>query len=170
MQLCAAERNYPIHEKELLAIIRALKKWCSNLLGTHFLVYTDHRTLENFNTQCNLLKRQLQWQEFMSQYKMNIHYIQSEDNTVADALLRLPPNSFPDERDNIQAPHQHWKAAVCTVLSISTNISVLASIKEGYDSDTFCQHLAQTGAPGAQLINGLWYIGDWLVIPWMGDI
>ena len=27
IQLNAAERNYPIHEKELLTIIRALKKW-----------------------------------------------------------------------------------------------------------------------------------------------
>ena len=101
---------------------------------------------------------------------MNIHYIRGEDNIVTDALLRLPPNSFPDERDNIQAPHQHWRAAVCAVLSISTDISVLASIKAGYDSDPFCQRLTQTGAPGAQLINGLWYVGDWLIIPRTGDI
>ena len=47
MQLKPAEKNYPVHEKELLAIIRALKKWRSDLLGTHFYVYTDHRTLEN---------------------------------------------------------------------------------------------------------------------------
>ena len=59
---------------------------------------------------------------------------------------------------------------MCAVLSISTDISVLVSIKEGYDLDPFCQCLAQTGAPGAQLINGLWYVGDWLVIPQMGDI
>ena len=97
MQLNAAEWNYPIHKKELLAIIRALKNWRLDLLGTHFLVYTDHRTLENFDTQPDLSKRQLRWQEFMSQYEMNIHYIRGEDNTVADALSRLPPNSFPNE-------------------------------------------------------------------------
>ena len=27
MQLSAAEKNYPIHEKELLAVVRTLKKW-----------------------------------------------------------------------------------------------------------------------------------------------
>jgi hypothetical protein len=54
MQLKAAERNYPVHEKELLAIIRALKKWRSDLLGSHIHVYTDHRTLENFDTQRDL--------------------------------------------------------------------------------------------------------------------
>jgi hypothetical protein len=97
MQLKGAEKNYPVHEKELLTIIRALKKWRADLLGTHFYVYTDHRTLENFDTQKDLSRRQLRWQEFVSQYDMTITYICGEDNTVADALSRLPPNSFPDE-------------------------------------------------------------------------
>jgi RNase H-like domain found in reverse transcriptase len=94
MQLKPAEKNYPIHEKELLAIICALKKWCSDLLGTHFYVYTDHQTLENFDTQKDLSRRQLHWQEFMSQYDLTITYIRGEDNTVADVLSRLPPNCF----------------------------------------------------------------------------
>jgi RNase H-like domain found in reverse transcriptase len=54
MQLKDAEKNYPVHEKELLVIIHALKKWCSDLLGTHFYVYTNHHTLENFDTQKDL--------------------------------------------------------------------------------------------------------------------
>jgi hypothetical protein len=33
MQLKGLEKNFLVHEKELLAIIRALKKWWSNLLG-----------------------------------------------------------------------------------------------------------------------------------------
>jgi hypothetical protein len=33
-QLNSAERNYLIHEKELLSIIHALKKWRSDLLGS----------------------------------------------------------------------------------------------------------------------------------------
>jgi hypothetical protein len=41
-QLNQAEHNYPVHEKELLAIVKALKKWCTSLLGCHFEVYTDH--------------------------------------------------------------------------------------------------------------------------------
>lgn len=86
MQLHAAEQNYPIHEKELLAIVRALKKWWSDLLGTEFTVYTDHHTLENFSTQWDLSRHQLHWQEFMSQYEMKIVYIHGEDNCVMDAL------------------------------------------------------------------------------------
>jgi hypothetical protein len=51
MQLKGPEKNYPVHEKELLSIICALKKWRSDLLGIPITVYTNHRTLENFNTR-----------------------------------------------------------------------------------------------------------------------
>lgn len=46
--------NYPVHEKELLAIMLAICKWKVDLLSSSFLVYTDHRTLLNFNMQKNL--------------------------------------------------------------------------------------------------------------------
>ena len=111
MQLGAAEKNYPIHEKELLAVIRALKKWRSDLLGSEFTVYTNHRTLENFNTQRDLSRRQLRWQEFMSQYEMNIVYIHGEDNCVADALSWVPEGAFPDECVVTSSPpvlHDTW--------------------------------------------------------------
>ena len=49
-----AELNYPVHEKELLAIVRALSKWCTELLGYQFEVWTDHRTLEHFKSQRDL--------------------------------------------------------------------------------------------------------------------
>jgi hypothetical protein len=101
MQLKGAERNYPVHKKELLAIIRALKKWRSDLLGMNFYVYTDHRTLENFDTQRDLSRRQLRWQEFLSQYDFAIVYIPGDDNTVADALSRVPPNAFPEESTTV---------------------------------------------------------------------
>lgn len=52
--LKGAELHYPVHEKELLAIIRALRKWCSDLLGYHFTIFTDYRTLEVFMTQKDL--------------------------------------------------------------------------------------------------------------------
>ena len=41
-QLNDAEKNYPTHKKELLAIVKALKKWRSHLLSAHFEIYTDH--------------------------------------------------------------------------------------------------------------------------------
>ena len=81
-----AELNYPVHEKELFAIICALKKWCVELLGAPIIVYTDHCTLENFLSQCDLSCRQACWAEYMSQFNLEIHYIWGKDNVVADAL------------------------------------------------------------------------------------
>jgi RNase H-like domain found in reverse transcriptase len=43
-----AELNYPIHEKELLAIIQALKKWHTDLVESPFFIFTEYRMLENF--------------------------------------------------------------------------------------------------------------------------
>ncbi len=45
------EMNYPIHNKELLAVILALKKWKTDLqsIRSPFLIITDHRALEYFN-------------------------------------------------------------------------------------------------------------------------
>ena len=90
MTFKAAELNYPVHEKEMLAIIRALKKWRSDLVGVPFLIYTDHKTLENFHQQRDLSRRQARWMEFMSQYDGRIVYVKGGENTVADALSRFP--------------------------------------------------------------------------------
>ena len=38
----------PIYEKEMLAILHALKKWRTYLMGRHFNVKTNHDSLKNF--------------------------------------------------------------------------------------------------------------------------
>ncbi|POM76783.1 Reverse transcriptase [Phytophthora palmivora] len=46
-QLKAAERNYPVHDKELLAMKYALVKFRVHLLGTRpFVIYTEHASLQ----------------------------------------------------------------------------------------------------------------------------
>jgi hypothetical protein len=65
--LTPAEKRYPVHDKEMLAIVRALKRWRSDLLGMPFHVYTDHKTLEFFNTQKEISQRQARWMELLCQ-------------------------------------------------------------------------------------------------------
>ena len=53
----AAQRNYPVHEWELLAVMEALKAWRCFLYGaaaTPIDIYTDHHSLQWINTQPNL--------------------------------------------------------------------------------------------------------------------
>lgn len=53
-QLKGPELHYPVHEQELLSIMPALAKWRVDLLGTHISIYTDHKTIENFDGQQDL--------------------------------------------------------------------------------------------------------------------
>jgi hypothetical protein len=94
-----------MHEKEMLAIIRALQKWRVDLLGSEFFVYTDHKTLENFDKQKDLSRRQACWMEFLSQYKCKIIYVKGEDNTVVDALSHT---EFADANKAETAAKEPW--------------------------------------------------------------
>lgn len=157
-QLNPAERNYATHDKEMLAIVRALHKWRTDLLGADFTVYTDHRTLEYFNRQRDLNKKQLRWQTFLADYTFDIRYIKGEDNTVADALSR----EFSTENTPIVAP----------VLTVSNDENFLNKIKDGYAGDPWCQKLLEKGigVAGVSRKAGLLYVGDRLVIPRVTDV
>ena len=52
--MAAPELNYKIHNKELLAIVKALEEWQAELEGLQrsdkFSIYTDHKALEYFMT------------------------------------------------------------------------------------------------------------------------
>ena len=84
--------NYSVHDKEMCAIMHALERWRPFLLGRHFKVYTDHRSLVYFKTQSNLNQRQLRWQEKAADYDMEILYKPGKQNVVADALSRVQIN------------------------------------------------------------------------------
>ena len=60
-RLIPAERNYPTHERELLAIVLALRVWRHFLYGSAFKVVcqTDHRPLQHFMEQVSLSSRQV---------------------------------------------------------------------------------------------------------------
>lgn len=179
-QLKAAELNYPVHEKELLAIVRALKKWRVDLLGVPFIVHTDHRTLENFTTQKHLSRRQARWQEFLGQYDYKIAYIRGEDNQAVDALSRLTCQTVdPDSLSpsciaavrllNGALAGLNAVAAIPATgtdevassgsLRISSDPAWLKRIRDGYAHDRWCGRLLGLLAEGqadvfAQLASG----------------
>ena len=94
----AAERNYPTHEQELLAIVHALKTWRYYLDGSHFIVYTDHATLRHFPSQPNLTRRQARWMELFQEYDFDFRYRPGKDNIVPDALSRRPDYKWTTEQ------------------------------------------------------------------------
>ena len=96
----------------------------------------------------------------MLQYEMTVTYIHGEDNTVANALSRLPMNCFQDEQQQ----------SVAAVLSIAMDLSILNEIKSGYLKDKFCKRVAVSSMEGWTTSNGLWYINDRLLILQVSDI
>jgi RNase H-like domain found in reverse transcriptase/Reverse transcriptase (RNA-dependent DNA polymerase)/Integrase zinc binding domain/Ty3 transposon capsid-like protein/Chromo (CHRromatin Organisation MOdifier) domain len=89
-KLSPAEQNYPIFDKEMLAIIAALIEWRSYLEGSSspFIIYTDHKNLEYFTTTKSLNRRQARWSEILPNYDFTIVYRPGSRNGKADALSR----------------------------------------------------------------------------------
>ena len=58
-QLKPHEKNYRVHDLELLAIVFALKIWRHYLLGEKFELFTDHQSLKYLFDQKDLNLRQL---------------------------------------------------------------------------------------------------------------
>ncbi|CAI7747278.1 unnamed protein product [Closterium sp. NIES-53] len=87
-KLQAAECNYPIHEKEMLAIIHAFKQRRCYLVGADVTVCTDHKSLQYLRAQPNLNPRQIRWLDYMeSHFTYRITYKKGANN-IADALTR----------------------------------------------------------------------------------
>ena len=49
-KLSSAERNYPTHEREFLALLQALRHWRHYVLGPHVVAYTDNVALRLYKT------------------------------------------------------------------------------------------------------------------------
>ncbi|KAG2937684.1 hypothetical protein PC115_g4084 [Phytophthora cactorum] len=88
-QLKAAEKNYPVHDKELLAMKYALVKFRVHLLGSKpFVIYTDHASLPTATQSPHLSQRMARWLSFFAEYNFEVKYKPGRLNVVADALSR----------------------------------------------------------------------------------
>ena len=83
-----AKLNYLVHEKELLAIIHALKVWRQYLLDSQFKIEIDHQSLRYLTSQANLNRRQNRWMELMQEFNFEIQYVKGKKNVVAYSLSR----------------------------------------------------------------------------------
>jgi len=90
--LSPVERNYEIHDKEMLAIIRALEEWRHFLEGAHHPVeiWTDHKNLEYFMMAKKLNHRQARWSLYLARFDFKLVHCLGRSMEKPNALSWRP--------------------------------------------------------------------------------
>ena len=90
-KLQGAELNYPVQEKELLAIKHALRTWSYYIDNhTRTKVLTDHESLKYLKDTKVPSKRLAHWIAEFGTYDLDIQYRPGTEATVPDAISRRP--------------------------------------------------------------------------------
>lgn len=118
-KLLPAELNYDIYNKEMLAVIEALRSWRCYVDGCEDLtIRTDHKNLEYWKTARVLNRRHIRWLHLMQEHRPKIVYTPGKSMTKADTLSRRqgfqegtkptdsPPTALlsPDQFETVSEP------------------------------------------------------------------
>jgi hypothetical protein len=95
--ISGSQKNYPVHELEMLAIVEACEHWRHLIRGQKVTVRSDHHSLQYFFKQSSLSKQQVRWMEGLSQFDITIEYVKGKNNGVADAMSRKGQREREDE-------------------------------------------------------------------------
>ncbi len=168
-KMLPAERNYPVHEQELLAIVIALKEWRHYLSGVAFTirVVTDHKSLIHFQTQPHLSPRQTRWQEFLQQFNFSIEYQEGKHNVVADGLSRRP-----DHKPEAQAGDSTLAVLDSpSASSLDVGAELRAALLAGYAEDPHYAKSLAHPQPPLQVVGGLLVTArNRVVVPGSNDV
>ena len=97
--LRGAEVNYFTTELELLAIVWALGKFQSYILGGPIRIETDHQAL-TYLLSCRFLNsRLIRWRLAIQDYCLEITHIPGTKNQIADALCGIPLNNRDEQTE-----------------------------------------------------------------------
>ena len=89
------ELNFATNERELLAIVWALRVFRHYLYGVKSLnIYTDHQPLTFAVSDRNPNAKIKRWKAFIDEHNANVIYKPGKENVVADALSRQEINNL----------------------------------------------------------------------------
>ena len=142
-QLKGKNQLKPIYEKEMLAILHAVKQWRPYLMGRHFKVKTDHDSLKYFLEQRLSSEEQQKWVTKMLGYEFEIVYKKGKENVVANALSRK------DEKD---------EGLLFAISILQANWVVVA--KEEWKNDVATSNLIQQLKSDPIISNKFCWMGD----------
>ncbi|XP_021754398.1 uncharacterized protein LOC110719718 [Chenopodium quinoa] len=84
-----AKVNYDTTAKEFLAVIYALEKFRSYLVGSKIIVFTDHAALKYLIAKAETKPRLLRWVLLLQDFEIEIRDKKGAENVVADHLSRI---------------------------------------------------------------------------------
>ena len=117
--LDGAQVHYATTEKELLAVVYALDKFRTYLVGSKVIVYTDHTALKYLLSKHEAKPRLIRWILLLQEFDLKIRDKKGVDNSVADHLSRIRfddkdrsfiDDSFPDDHLMFVAATTPWFA------------------------------------------------------------
>ncbi|KAM1376181.1 hypothetical protein ACFX2F_037949 [Malus domestica] len=119
-----AQLNYSTTEKELLAVVFALDKFRSYLLGTKVIIYTIHAALKYLFTKKEAKPRLIRWMLLLQEFDIEIRDKKGSENVVADNLSRMVHEedfvpiieTFPDEQLMSVKVSEPWYADLVNYL------------------------------------------------------
>ena len=156
--LSEVERNYDIHDKKLLSIMRALTEWRKYLHGSPspFEIHSDHKNLQYFMTNQKLNRRQACWSLELSEFNFTLVHKPGSTMTCADALSHRPDyDKGMDDNNCITLIKPKHIRRSC---SEYVDSPIVNEIRQHADSNTatFAKH---SKSPGWSFSDGLacWY-------------
>ena len=140
------------YEKELLALVVAVKKWRPYLLGRPFVIKTYHQSLKYLLEQKIGTLAQQKWITKLLGYAFIVEYKHGKENLVADALSRREDTRDVDANCSevgnlciISFPTPNWlddlKASYFTDPTIQQTIQAIKSGQNVPVGFTFCNDL-----------------------------
>lgn len=97
-KLNGSELNYSIVEKELYAVLKALKNFENIIQGYKVIVLTDSKNIVTDNKQIE--KRIERWRVLLNEYDYEIQHIEGKNNYITDLLSRNILTNTINEKEN----------------------------------------------------------------------
>ena len=132
-KLSGEEVNYPVQQKEMFAVVHALRVW-RHYLGCPFKVVSDHLSLQYVKTSPDPTHRLARWFDELALFAFEIVYSSGKKHVVADYLSRNAAAV-----STISASSSSTStASVAAALTVTVGEpEFLDRVRQGYAEDTY---------------------------------